>query len=269
MKRLKLHTVCQSALCPNRFECFQSRTATFLILGAHCTRHCAFCNIDAEPPEPVDPAEPDRVAEAAAELGLRHAVVTSVTRDDLPDGGAAHFAATIRAIRKTLPGSTVEVLIPDLQGDAAALDAVLEAGPDVLNHNLETVRRLYPQVRPEADYERSLEVLRRAAEAGFPAKSGLMLGLGETREEVRGALEDLASAGVSMATMGQYMQPSRRHHPVAHYLTPEKFEELGELARELGVPRVMSAPLVRSSYRAGEMAREGACHGPAGGCGRP
>ncbi len=256
LKDLKLNTVCQSARCPNTWECFSKSVATFLILGRECTRNCAFCNINPGPPQAVDPGEPERLAEASARLGLRHVVITSVTRDDLPDGGAAHFAASIRAVRARLPECTVEVLIPDFRGDEAALMTVLEARPEVLNHNVETAPRLYPAIRPQADYAQSLELLRRVAlhPSKIPGKSGLMAGLGETDEELRQTIRDLAEAGCSMITVGQYMRPSRQHPPVQRYLPPEQFDALAEFGRSLGVAKMFCAPLVRSSYHAAELA---------------
>jgi lipoic acid synthetase len=251
----QLHTVCQEANCPNQFECFSARTATFLILGATCTRNCRFCNIDGGQPGPLDPDEPRRVAEAAAGMGLRYVVVTSVTRDDLEDGGAGHFAATIRALRAKIHGVRVEVLIPDFQGDRSALATVLEAGPDVLNHNMETVRRLYPEVRPQADYHRSLELLARVGEMApaIPAKSGIMLGLGETEEEVRRIIADVYRTGCRMLTIGQYLQPTPEHLPVVEFVPPEEFERWRRLALDIGFEKVAAGPFVRSSYHAGEM----------------
>jgi lipoic acid synthetase len=246
----RLHTVCQSAACPNIGECFESGTATFLIMGNVCTRNCRFCNITGGSPEPLDHEEPARLAGVVKELGLRYAVVTSVTRDDLPDGGASHFAATIHAVRKEVPGCKVEVLIPDFGGDHEALRAVIEAAPDVLNHNVETVARLYPLVRPSADFERSIELLRRASEAGALTKSGLMVGLGESEAEVREAIEAIRGAGVGILSIGQYLQPSKAHLPVERYWHPEEFKALASFARALGFDAVESAPLVRSSYHA-------------------
>ncbi len=253
---LKLNTVCQSARCPNKWECFSSSVATFLILGRECTRNCAFCNISPGAQLPPDADEPRRVAEGAARLGLKHIVITSVTRDDLPDGGAEHFAETIRQVKGRLPGCTVEVLIPDFQGDEAALMTVLAAGPDVLNHNVETVPRLYPDIRPQADYAQSIELLRRTAadSRGIPAKSGLMVGLGETDEELRAVIRDMYAAGCSMITVGQYMRPSRLHPAVQRYMPPEDFDALAEFGRSLGVAKMFCAPLVRSSYHAAELA---------------
>lgn len=252
VRALAVGTVCRSAHCPNAGECFSRGTATFLLSGPSCTRRCRFCAVGHEPPPPLDPTEPGRVAEAVRRLGLRHVVVTSVTRDDLDDGGAAVFARTVAAVREAAPGALVEVLVPDFGGSSDALDRVLDACPDVFNHNVETVPRLYPAVRPEADYGRSLGVLGAAAARGLPVKSGLMAGLGETRGEVRRTLEDLRGAGCTLLTLGQYLAPSPRHAPVARYLTPGEFEELGREARALGFRSVASGPLVRSSYRAGE-----------------
>jgi lipoic acid synthetase len=250
----RLHTVCQEAKCPNIWECFSHRTATFLIMGERCTRNCRFCSVQSGVPEPLDPGEPARVAEAAARMELKYVVVTSVTRDDVPDGGAAHFAATIREIRSRTPGAEIEVLIPDLQGDRTALAVVLGARPNVLNHNIETVPRLYPQVRPQADYRRSLELLRAAADMApsIPTKSGLMLGLGETSDEVRQTLQDLRAHGCRLLTLGQYLQPSQQHLPVEAYVAPEEFERWRTVALDLGFTHVASAPFVRSSYHAGE-----------------
>jgi lipoic acid synthetase len=257
-----LRTVCRGARCPNIFECFSRGTATFLILGGACTRGCAFCNIGAGRPDPVDPDEPARLGRAVAQLKLSHAVVTSVTRDDLRDGGAAHFAATIAAVRRESPGSTVEVLTPDFQGDPAALDVVLAAGPDVFNHNVETVPRLYPVARAGADYARSLGVLARAAaKGGAVVKSGLMVGLGETRDELAAVFADLAAAGCRVVTVGQYLRPSRRNLPVARYVPPEEFDALAALGRDRGIAEMVCGPLVRSSYKAGDTAAVASLHG--------
>ncbi len=253
-----LSTVCESANCPNRGECFNNRTATFLLLGETCTRHCTFCNIPGGRVAPPDPDEPRRVAEAVRELSLEFAVVTSVTRDDLPDGGAAHFAATIRQIRRLNPGCGVEVLIPDFRGDPLALQTVLDAAPEVLNHNLETVPRLYGDLRPQADYRRSLLLLRRsrqwadAAGNGVQVKTGIMVGVGESRDEVVALMEDAAAAGVRILTIGQYLQPTAAHHPVIRYVEPREFEQMAQAGRELGIAWVESGPLVRSSYHARE-----------------
>lgn len=253
--RNALHTVCQEAKCPNQWECFSKQTATFLIMGPRCTRNCLFCAVEQGPPGPPDPEEPLRVAEAAHSLGLRYVVVTSVTRDDLPDGGAAIFAATIRAVRNKIPEALVEVLIPDFKGDPEALFTVVEARPDVLNHNIETVERLYPAVRPEALYGRSMQLFRRAKDrdASIPVKSGVMLGLGESPQEIRKTLLDLLEAGCSLLTLGQYLQPSAGHIPVERFVTPEEFDEWRKIALEMGFSRVASGPLVRSSYHAGDL----------------
>jgi len=269
-----LNTVCSGAQCPNKPECFRQGTAAFMILGDTCTRHCRFCAVKAGPPLPVDSDEPRRVADAAARLNLRHVVVTSVTRDDLSDGGAGVFAATIRAIRERLPDSRVEVLVPDFLGNRGSLDTVLGARPDVFNHNLETVRRLQGVIRPQADYERSLAVLRYAARwrdgaaggggspSGVMVKSGLMVGLGETDVEVREALLDLRAAGCGLVTIGQYLAPSQGHFPVARYVPPEGFAEYARWAREAGFAGVASGPLVRSSYHAGRQYEDSARPSP-------
>jgi len=250
-----LHTVCQEAKCPNQWECFSHHTATFLIMGDRCTRNCRFCAVKQGPGTSPDPEEPKRVAEAVASLGLRYAVVTSVTRDDLPDGGAWVFAETIREIRKKMDGVLVEVLVPDFQGDESALSTVLDAGPDILNHNIETVPRLYPLVRPQADYLRSLELLKRVKELkpSIPAKSGIMLGLGETSGEIEKTLEDVYRTGCRMMTIGQYLQPSSLHLPVARFVPPVEFDGWRETALGMGFREVFSGPFVRSSYRAHEM----------------
>jgi len=254
---LSLHTVCQEAGCPNIFECWAAGTATFLLLGDVCTRACSFCEVTTGRPGPPDPGEPERVAEAVARLGLRYAVLTSVDRDDLPDGGAAVFAETIHRIRRRVPGCDVEVLIPDFKGDPAALEVVMAEKPEVLNHNLETVVRLQREVRSAAHYGRSLALLARA-KAMHPAgltKSGLMVGLGETKEEVLGALADLRAVGVDLVTIGQYLRPTARHRPIHRYVTPEEFAAYRAHGEALGVPRVEAGPLVRSSYHAGEARR--------------
>jgi lipoic acid synthetase len=252
-----LNTVCQEARCPNLFECWGvDKTATFMLMGDVCTRHCGFCAVTQGAGRPLDPEEPRHVAEAVKTLGVRHAVVTSVNRDELPDGGAAHFAATIREIRALTPGVTVEVLIPDFLGSEAALSAILDEGPEVLNHNTETVERLYKRVRPDALYARSRELLRRAAawrddrKISMKVKSGVMVGLGETREELSKTLRDLRANGVEVVTVGQYLQPHARRLPVERYYTPDEFEELRKEAEALGFFRVESGPLVRSSYHA-------------------
>jgi lipoic acid synthetase len=256
LARHGVHTVCSNAQCPNIGECYGHGTATFLIMGDVCTRNCGFCAVRHGAPTPLDPGEPGRVAAAAAELELSHVVVTSVTRDDLPDGGAGHIVATIREIRSRLPAATVEVLIPDLGGSEEAIAMVARERPEVLNHNLETVRRLQPEIRPQASYEVSLNVLRLAGELapGLVTKSGLMLGLGESLEEVAEAMADLRAAGCSFLTLGQYLRPSPRHHEIQRYVTPEEFDELGEKAREMGFLHCASGPFVRSSYDAGTAA---------------
>ena len=257
MRRLSLVTVCEEARCPNIHECWaRERTATFMLMGDVCTRTCGFCAVAQGSPGRLDSEEPARVAQAAAELGLSHAVVTSVNRDDLPDGGAAHFAATIRAIRERLPGCTVEVLIPDFRGDRPALEIVLAQEPDVLNHNTETVPRLYRRVRPQALYAQSLELLDRAdawrRERGLAIKikSGLIVGLGETGEEVLQVLSDLRASGCDIVTIGQYLQPHERRLPIEKYYTPEEFEAFRIEGEAMGFARVESGPLVRSSYHA-------------------
>jgi len=249
---LKLHTVCESAACPNVGECWNRRTATFMILGNVCTRRCGFCAVQKGAPLPVDYDEPRRVAEAVAALGLRYAVVTSVNRDDRKDGGAELFALTIEAIRARVPGCRVEVLVPDFQGSHAAMRAVMDAHPDVLNHNTETVPRLYRQVRLGARYERSLEMLRYAKELSpeTPVKSGLMLGLGETQEEVLGVMRDLRAHGVDILTLGQYLRPSPKHLPIVKYVTPEEFQDFRRAGSAMGFAHVEAGPLVRSSYHA-------------------
>lgn len=268
IEELGLATVCREAKCPNRGECFSSGTATFLIAGDVCTRGCRFCAVETRAPLPLDPDEPERVAEAVGRLGLKHAVVTMVTRDDLPDGAAAHVAATIAAIRAAAPGTAVEVLTSDFGGDTASLDIVCEARPDVFNHNVETVPRLYATVRPGADYRRSLGVLRHVATQAtdVPVKSGLMLGLGETTDEVLGVMGDLLEAGCRLLTLGQYLQPSAAHLPVAEFVEPSVFAALAREGRRMGFEGVASAPFVRSSYHAGELAgaAAGAGEGPAG-----
>lgn len=245
-----LHTVCQSAACPNRNECWNAGTATFLILGEVCTRGCGFCNIPRGRPDAPDPREPERVARAVAALGLSYAVVTSVTRDDLPDGGARMFSDTIRAIRKASPQCGIEVLIPDLQGSVDALDLILTAMPDVLNHNIETVPALYDRVRPQADYGRSLRVLAHAYDRGFITKSGIMVGLGEKHSDVLDVIADLKRVGCNTLTIGQYLRPGRRNLRVQYYYEPEEFERLAIQCREMGITQVAAGPRVRSSYRA-------------------
>lgn len=251
----RLHTVCESASCPNIGECWGRGTATFMMLGNRCTRHCGFCDVPAGTPEPPDPDEPARVAEAIRILGLRHAVITSVTRDDLADGGASAWAETIRHIQKQTPECCVEVLIPDLQGDPAALRRVFETRPNVLGHNLETVPRLYAHARPQADYERSLQVIKQAKRAGLTTKSGVMLGMGEEVAEIQAVMQDLRTVGCDILTLGQYLQPTPQHVPIQRYWTPEEFQRLHEAGMELGFQHVEAGPLVRSSYHAEEALR--------------
>ena len=257
MRTLDLHTVCESARCPNMGECWEHGTATFMILGDICTRACGFCAVPSgKPAGPPDEGEPLRVAEAVASMGLRYAVVTSVNRDDQPDGGARIFARTIQEIRNRVPGCKVEVLIPDFRGDWNALDTVLAVKPDILNHNTETVPRLYRQVRKGALYERSLELLRRAKEMhpDVPTKTGLMLGLGEQKEEVLETMRDLAAQGTDIFTLGQYLQPTREHLPVIRFVHPGEFAEFKRLGEQMGFKHVESGPLVRSSYHAFDQA---------------
>lgn len=250
-----LTTVCEEATCPNRQECWAKKAATFMLMGHACTRTCTFCDVDwVRTPPPLDADEPRRIAEAIAELGLRFAVITSVNRDDLPDGGAAHFATTIAAVRTRSPGTQIEVLTPDFCGDQAAIDAVITARPDVYNHNLETVARLYPVVRPQARYRRSLDLLRRVADAGgMHTKSGIMVGLGETDDEIRRLMDDLRAAGVTIMTIGQYLRPSLQHHDIIRFVPPEQFEQYQAWGREAGFAYVASGPYVRSSYVAEEV----------------
>jgi lipoic acid synthetase len=252
---LKLHTVCESARCPNRPKCFAEGTATFMILGDICTRNCTFCAINNGNPQAPDPHEPKHIVEAVDKLGLQYVVITSVTRDDLPDGGAFQFAQTIKAIYSYNAKLSVEVLIPDFGGSLAALQVVVDAHPTVLNHNVETVPRLYPEVRPGAKYRRSLELLERAKilDGRLLTKSGLMLGLGESRHEVIEVMTDLRQAGCDILTIGQYLPPSLRHHSLVRYIPPEEFTELKKIGREMGFTFVLSGPLVRSSFHAAEM----------------
>jgi lipoic acid synthetase len=258
MRSLDLVTVCEEAGCPNIFECWADGTATFMLHGSRCTRSCGFCLVDTRRPGPVDPQEPEHVAEAVARMGLAHAVVTAVARDDLADGGAAGFAATVGAIRARCPGTTVELLIPDCKGDPDALALVFDARPDVLNHNLETVARLQRAVRPQASYARSLAVLGRARAAGLVTKSGLMVGLGESVEEVLGAMADLRNVGVDILTVGQYLRPTAAHLPVARWWTPEEFDRLRQAGLAMGFAHVEASPLARSSYHARQAASEAA-----------
>jgi lipoyl synthase len=257
---LKLHTVCQEAKCPNIFECWSDRTATFMLGGDICTRHCGFCAVGKGAPGALDSQEPRNVATAVRHLNLAHTVITSVNRDDLPDGGAAHWAETIREVRAMNPDCKVEVLIPDFNGDEAALKAVLDARPDVLNHNTETIPRLYRRVRPDADYQQSLTLLRRAAarrdceQPALLTKSGIMVGLGETFDEVVELMKDLRSVSCDIMTIGQYLQPHARRLPVERYVTPEEFDRWHEIGMEMGFQHVQSSPLTRSSYHAREQA---------------
>ena len=257
MREWNLHSVCEEAHCPNIGECWEDLTATFMILGDVCTRNCGYCAVTHGRPQWEDREEPERVGRAVGELGLEHVVITSVNRDDLADGGAAHFAATVGAIRRHAPGCRVELLIPDLQGNAAALDTVIAAGPDILNHNTETVPRLYKVARHGGRYERTLDLFRRARRVapGLLTKSGIILGLGEERDELVATLRDLREADVNILTLGQYLRPSGQHLPVARYYHPDEFRELGEIGRALGFAHVESGPLVRSSYHAKSQAK--------------
>jgi len=259
MRTLDLHTVCESARCPNMGECWEHKTATFMILGNICTRACGFCAVPSgKPLGPPDEQEPERVAEAVERMGLRYAVVTSVNRDDQPDGGAAIFARTITCIRERVPGCRVEVLVPDFRGDWNALETLLAARPDVLNHNMETVPRLYRRVRKGAHWERSLQLLRRAGQMvpGLPTKTGMMLGLGEERDEVLSAMQEIAAQGTHILTLGQYLQPTSEHLPIERYVHPDEFAEYKRLGETMGLKHVEAGPLVRSSYHAFE--QEGA-----------
>ncbi|WP_352399122.1 lipoyl synthase [Anaerotignum sp.] len=254
LSTLHLNTICDEAMCPNFVDCFSKKTATFMILGVNCTRNCRFCNVTNSEPQKIDVDEPKRVAEAVSKLGLKYVVITSVTRDDLPDGGAAHFAATIRAIHKSNPDTAVEVLIPDFLGNRDALKVVADANPEVISHNMETVKELYDQVRPQAIYGRSLEVLKSIKELApkIRSKTGIMLGLGETPEQVYEVMDDLRAVGCEFLTIGQYLAPSTAHYPVQEYITPEQFDLYGKVAEDKGFAFVASAPFVRSSYNAAE-----------------
>ncbi len=255
LKNLSLNTVCQEANCPNRIECFSNKTATFMILGTQCSRNCRFCNVTNEALEVVDPEEPKNVAKATQELGLKHVVVTSVTRDDLTDGGAGHFAKVIKAIRAVDPEIAIEVLIPDFQGDIQALKKVTDAKPDIINHNIETIPRMYEKVRPQAVYQRSLEVLEnvKKLDSSIFTKSGIMVGLGEDTEEVHQVMKDLRTYQCDFLTVGQYLAPSKAHYPMEEYITPEAFKAYKEKGESFGFSFVASDPLVRSSYKAADM----------------
>lgn len=254
MDSLELHTICEEARCPNVWECWNNRTATFLILGDICTRRCHYCSVTTGRPQPLDLDEPVRVAEAVHALGLRHAVITSPNRDELDDGGASIYAETIRQIRRRLPACTIEVLIPDFEGKEAALRAVVDERPEILNHNIETVRRLFPSIRPQGKYQRSIELLDRAKRLGARTKSGLIVGMGETLDEVREVMRDLRAVDCDIMTIGQYLQPSKQHLPVARFYTPDEFVMWKEEGMALGFSHVESGPLVRSSYHAEEQA---------------
>jgi lipoyl synthase len=254
-QELNLHTICEEARCPNIWECWNNRTATFLILGDICTRRCHYCAVTTGRPLPLDEAEPDHVAEAVRVLGLRHAVITSVNRDELPDGGASIFAQTIRSVRRESPACTIEVLIPDFLGDETALETVLAAQPDILNHNIETVPSLFPSVRPQGKYSRSIALLHAASSQGAVTKSGLMVGLGETLDEVRTVIRELRTAGCAIVSIGQYLQPTKEHWPVSRFYQPEEFRLLKDEGLALGFRHVESGPLVRSSYHAERQAK--------------
>lgn len=257
VKHLELHTVCESAKCPNQGECFSSGTATFLAMGDVCTRNCRFCAVEGRKPGPLDPEEPANIAQAVLLMRIKHAVVTMVTRDDLPDGGAAHLVRILEAVREASPGTRVEFLTSDFRGDEKAIDLVADARPDVFNHNVETVPRLYAEVRPAAIYERSLGLLAHVKQRhpDMPTKSGIMVGLGEQFDEVVSVMRDLRDAGCDLLTIGQYLRPSRAHLPVVEFVHPDVFERYAAEAEALGFASVASAPFVRSSYHAGEMAR--------------
>ncbi len=246
----KLHTICQSGNCPNMGECWGAGTATFMILGNVCTRSCGFCSVATGRPEQADPFEPVRVAKSIKLMGIKHAVITSVDRDDLPDGGSTIWAETIAAVRRISPGTTMETLIPDFAGKWENLQRIIDAAPEIVSHNLETVRRLTREVRVQARYDRSLELLRRLKQAGMKTKSGVMLGLGESKQEVLESMEDLRQVGLDILTLGQYLQPTKTHLPVAEFITPEAFDELREIGTAMGFRHVESGPLVRSSYHA-------------------
>ena len=251
LKNNCLNTVCENARCPNKNECYQKNTATFLIMGNICTRNCRYCNIGCEKPEPLNPDEPKNIAKAVKDLGLKYSVITSVTRDDLSDGGAEHFAQTIYEIRKLTPNTKIEILTPDFKGNTVALDIIIKAKPDVFNHNIETVENLFKIARPQGNYKRSLNVLKYIKEnSDIPTKSGLMVGLGESEDEIKQTFSDLRAVGCDILTVGQYIQPSKQHLEVDKYYTEEEFEHLKELAKQAGFEKYQIAPLVRSSYNA-------------------
>ncbi|MCX7711501.1 MAG: lipoyl synthase [Clostridia bacterium] len=258
LSKLSLHTVCEEASCPNMCECFSRKTATFMILGKVCTRNCTFCNVTKGSTETLDETEPYHVAQAVKELGLKHVVITSVTRDDLPDGGAGQFAAVIKEIRKVSKKVVIEVLIPDFGGDLDSLRIVMNAKPEIINHNIETVPRLYPEVRPMAVYRRSLDLIKRikTIDSSIYTKSGMMVGLGESEKEVAEVFADLRNAGCDLLTVGQYLAPSKKHHPVIEYIHPDQFAKYKKIAEDLGFKHVSSAPLVRSSYLADQALME-------------
>ena len=254
LKTKCLNTVCENARCPNKNECYTKNTATFLIMGGDCTRNCKYCNIACAKPKPLDPQEPKHVAEAVQALGLKYAVITSVTRDDLPDGGAEHFANCIYEIRKICPDTKIEILTPDFKGDKKSLDLIIKAHPDVFNHNIEAVRDIFKTVRPQGDYNCSLEVLKYVKDnSDILTKSGLIIGLGETFEQIEQTLVDLKDVGCDIVTIGQYIQPSKQHLEVAKYYTPQEYDELKALAKKVGIKNYQIGPLVRSSYRAAEL----------------
>ena len=251
LKHNCLNTVCENARCPNKNECYTKNTATFLIMGNVCTRNCRYCNISCQKPEPLDPLEPQHIAKAVKDLGLKYAVITSVTRDDLPDGGAEHFAQCIYEIRKLTPDVRIEILTPDFKNQKEALDVIIKAHPDVFNHNIETVKALFKTARPQGNYDNSLAVLKYIKEnSDIETKSGMMIGLGETIDQIKETMEDLHSVNCDILTVGQYIQPSKEHLPVAKYYKPEEYEELKELATSVGITRHQIGPLVRSSYNA-------------------
>jgi lipoic acid synthetase len=252
VERHSLHTICSSGMCPNKAECWSRKTATFMILGDVCTRGCKFCATMTGKPLPIDKDEPERVAESIALMGLKHAVITSVTRDDLQDGGAAHWAAVVRAVRNANPHTTIELLIPDMDADKSLIGIIADSRPDIIGHNIETVERLTPQVRSRAKYRTSLQTIRHIADSGIVAKSGIMVGMGESREEVLQAMDDLRENGCAIITLGQYLRPTMNHWPVAEYVTPQQFDEYKEEALARGFDYVASGPLVRSSYMAEE-----------------